>query len=116
MVVVDIAPLLAGANLAAAETEGLLRRLVPHEPHRLIEAMDVLLDVVITGKPGEIEPVAHLVFHFRPLGLAAAVPERTGEVVLLNGDDLADHPILNLLHRFANAVVVPPAKAGDKVK
>ena len=89
------------------------RRLVAHQPHGLVEAVDVLLDVVIAREPGEVEPVANLVLHLAPLGLAAAVPERAGEVVLLDGDDVADRAVLNPLDRFADAQVVAPAEAGD---
>ena len=73
----------------------------------------MLLDVVVARQPGEIEPVANLVLHLAPLGLAAAVPEVAGIVVLLDGDDVADRAVLNALHRLADAFLVPPAQPGD---
>ena len=76
----------------------------------------MLLDDVVARQPGEVEPVAHLVFHLAPLGIAPAVPERAGEVVLVHGDDIADGPVLDSLHRLADAVVVAPAEAGDEVQ
>ena len=42
-----------------------------HRPGRLVETVDVLLVVEVAGKPDEVLPVAQLVFHLRPVGLAA---------------------------------------------
>ena len=37
------------------------------EPVDDVEVVDVLLDDVIAAEPGEVVPVAHLVFHFGQL-------------------------------------------------
>ncbi len=74
-VVKDVAVLFAGPRLAAADADALDRRFVAHDPRGFVEAMDVLLGVVIAREPSEVEPVAVLVFHLAPLGIAAAMPE-----------------------------------------
>ena len=55
----------------------------------------MLLDVVVAGEPGEVEPVAHLPLHVGPALLAGAVPERAGVVVALQGDDVADGAVVD---------------------
>ena len=44
-------------------------------PVRDVDVVDVLLDDVIAGEPGEVEPVADLPLRVGPLGLARARPE-----------------------------------------
>ena len=65
----DIAELRRGAHLAAAEADCPDRVFVSHRPCHLVEAMDVLLDIVVAGEPGEVEPVAALPFHVGPARL-----------------------------------------------
>ena len=66
VMIVDVAELLAGAHLPAADADGTHRRLVVHHPGALVEAVDVLLDDVIAREPGEIEPIAELKLHVAP--------------------------------------------------
>ncbi len=47
MVVEDVAELGPGADLPAADADGFHRRFVAHHPGRLVQAVNVLLDVVI---------------------------------------------------------------------
>ena len=111
-VVEDLA-LLFAADLAAADARSPHGRLVVHDPGRLVQAVDVLLDVEIAGEPGEVVPVAELVLHVAPLGLAGGVKQRRGEVVGLQSQDVADGPVVDSLHDLALGQVVAPAEPGD---
>src|SRR5262245_32568026 len=110
MMIEDMAPFLVGTDLPAAEPGRLRGGLVVHQPRAFVEAVDMLLDVMVAGQPSEIQPVAHLVFHLGPFGLAAAVPERAREIVFLDGADFADGAVEDALHRFADAIIVTPAE------
>src|SRR5690606_33616971 len=72
--------------------------------------------VVIARKPGVVEPVAALVLHVGPVVLASAMPERAGEIIFLNGDDVADSAVENAFDRLTHAEVVAPAETRDEVE
>src|SRR5262249_19877921 len=50
-------------RLSASGAAGAERILVLHRPCHLVETMDMLLDNVVAGEPGEVEPITHLPFH-----------------------------------------------------
>ncbi len=115
-VVIDIAELRGSALLTTAGAGNARGRNVAHHPKRLVEAVDVLLDDVIAGEIGVIEPVADLVLHVAPLGLAGLAPEPTGEVVGVDRDDFADLAGVDLLHRLHEVLFVAVAQAGNEVQ
>lgn len=55
-------------------------------------------------------PVPELVLEFRLTRPAIAYDVRLADVVLLDRDDLTDRPVMNALHRLADARVIPPAQ------
>ena len=101
--VVDVAPLLIRTDLTTAKAKATSRQLVVHEPHSFVEAVDVLFDDMVSRQPGEIQPVANLVFHFGPLWLATAMPQCAGQIIGVNRDDVTDRSIHDALDRFAYA-------------
>ena len=111
--VVDVAVLRLGEHLPAAHADGLDRVLVLHHPGADVEEVDVLLDVEVAREPGEVVPVAHLVVHVGPVGLARLGPAAAAVVVGEQRDDLADRPVVDAPDGLAEAVVVAQAEAGD---
>ncbi len=71
----------------------------------------MLLDVVVARQPGEVRPVAHLPFHVGHAGGAFAMPEGPGEIVGVQGRDVADGAVMDAADGFAHRRVVAPAKA-----
>ena len=67
VVIVNVAALRAGAHLPASHAHGADGVLVLQGPRHLVEAVDVLLDVVVAAQPREVVPVADLPLHLRPL-------------------------------------------------
>ena len=108
VVIVDLPDGGLDADLPSAGSPGPLGGPVFQGPRRLVEAVDVLLDVMVAGEPGEWIPVAHLVFHFGPLGLSIPVsePGRAAVVGLLNRHDPADGPVADPLDRLQHARVI----------
>src|SRR6185312_9260754 len=51
-----------------------------------------------------------------PLRAGTAVPERAGEVSDVHGDHIADHAVVDALHRLALAEVVAVAEAGTNAE
>src|SRR5262249_44058575 len=78
VVVEDVAVLRLGAHLAAAGAAGPQRRHVLHGPGHLVDAVHRLLDDVVAGQPGEVQPVAHLPLPGAPVRLARLVPQAVG--------------------------------------
>ena len=112
--VVEDVPVLRGrAGLPTARAAAGDRVLVAHRPSRLIEAVDVLLDVEVTGEPGEIEPVADLPLHVAPGRLPRVHPQTVGVVAGLHGDDIADDPVMKLRERGAFGRIVAVAQSGN---
>ncbi len=89
------------AHLSSPEAERLDGRFVVHDPSGLVEAVDVLFDVVIAREPGEVLPVANLRLHLAPLRLTGEELERIGVVIDVEGDKVADGPVVNPLDRLA---------------
>src|SRR5437879_11966594 len=75
--------------------------------------MNVLLDIEIAGKPGEIIPVAHLPFHVAPFRLPRFYPDRTAIIVGLQSADLSDRTVVNTLNRFLKSLRIAQAQAGN---
>jgi hypothetical protein len=73
--------------------------------------VDVLLDVVIAGEPGEVIPVANLVLHLGFIGLALEAFARVAEPVSAHRDDVADGSVLQTLDHLAVTRLVPALKA-----
>lgn len=61
-VVKDVSVSGVGAGLSSAEGDGFDRELV-FSPEADVDVVDVLFDDVVTGEPGEVEPVFELPFH-----------------------------------------------------
>jgi len=61
------------------------------EPVDDIDIVNVLFGDMISAKPYEILPVAHLVFHFCLVGFACANPHAIVIPPGLGGSDIADH-------------------------
>ena len=77
-VIVDVS-IHRSAALAGRRTQTLHGRFVVHGPSPFIQTVNVLLDDVIAGEPGEIQPVAKLPFHVgsnRASGLAVPTAAR----------------------------------------
>ena len=85
-VVVDVAVLRAGEHLRPPMPMASYRILVLHHPGAHVEEVDVLLDVEVAREPGEVVPVAHLVGHVGPVGLARLGPAAAAVVVGLERD------------------------------
>ena len=62
--VVDVTPFRIRPNLPATTAVGRFGWFVAHQPHGLVEAVNMLFHDVITGKPGVVQPVSHLIFDF----------------------------------------------------
>ena len=76
--------------------------------------MDVLLDVVVARQPGEVIPVAQLIFHVAPARLPRPHGSRgPGVVCRLHGHDLADRSIVDAADYFAFGRVVAVTETGD---
>jgi hypothetical protein len=63
--------------------------------------VDVLLDIVIAGEPGEVVPVADLPLGVGPLGLAVDDPDLAAVPVALGVDDIADGAVVDAADGFA---------------
>src|SRR6266850_4425007 len=83
VMVVNVAKLGARSNLASAETDSAYRILILHDPGANIEHVHMLLDVEIPRQPREVVPIAHMIFHVRPIGLARLDPDRSAKIVCL---------------------------------
>ena len=106
MVVVDLSVFGRVANFSPAHSPGFYGVLLSHNPVGDVEIVNVLLDIVITGKPGEVVPIPNLVFEFalafhaRFSGAGRAVPQRTDRA------DFSDSSILDALDPFLVAWLV----------
>src|SRR5438105_1633299 len=80
MVVINVPELRCGPDLPAAQPGRGDGVSVLQDPGGLVEVVDVLLDDVVAGEPGEVVPVAHLPFHVGHFRLALDTPERAGVV------------------------------------
>src|SRR5262249_28584659 len=109
----DVAELLAGAGLASARADALDGVGVAHDPGADVEVVDVLLDVEVAGEPGVVVPVAHLPGHLAHVIGALATPDGAAQIVGLQGDDLADRPVVDAGDGVLEPVVVPQAQTGD---
>ena len=111
--VVDLPVLRAGEHLPAAHADGLDGVFFLHHPGADVEVVDVLLDVEVAREPGEVVPVAHLVKHVGPAGLARLVPSAAPVVVGEERDDVADRAVVDAPDGLPEAVVGTEAEAGD---
>ena len=102
-VVPDIAILGIGARLPAADAPAAERRFVAHHPVHRVDTVHGLLDDVVAREPAIVIPVAHLVLHVGAALLAGLprFPDALRVVGRLDGDDLADLAVEDLLHGLA---------------
>lgn len=110
VMVKDMAIIFAGSNLSAAQTIGRDGRFIFHRPHTFIEAMNVLLNKVITRKPAIIEPVSKLGLHVGPTRLPRSVPKPAHIVIGVHGHNFANFAVMDLSHGGPFSPVVAPAK------
>src|SRR6266478_1212346 len=95
----DVAEMGLGADLSAAECEAADGVAVTERPVDNVEVVDVLLDDVVAGEPGKVEPVADLPFDIGHVA-TFAMPEAALVPVASCGGDGADGAVLDALHRF----------------
>ncbi len=111
--VIDLAILRLGEDLSASHADSLRRVLVLHHPGSDVKEVNMLFDVEIAREPGEIVPVAHLVEHFGPIGLARLGPAAATIVVGKKRYNFADRAVVDALDALAKAIVGAQAKARD---
>ena len=111
-VVEDVAVVLARADLSAAEGDG-ADGVALQRPVHDVEVVDVLLADMITGEPGEIEPVAQLPLHVRPGRLARLHPQAALVPVAAGRADVADLAFVDSLHALDVARLMAALGAGD---
>ena len=111
-VVVDVAVAVAAAHLPAAEAGHGADGMRAEDPVHDVQVVDVLLDDVVAGEPGEVVPVAELPLHVAPARLAVDDPDLPAVPVALGVEDLADRAVVDALDRLAVARVVPALRAG----
>ena len=99
-VVEDVAVAFAGAGLPAAEAGDGFDRVRAEDPIHDVEVVDVLLDDVVAGEPGEVVPVADLPLDVAPAGLAVDDPDLAAVPVGLGVDDVADRAVVDALDGF----------------
>src|SRR5262245_15473866 len=100
MMIIDVPILRPRPDLSSAHSDGFDWILVFHHPGAHVEVVDMLLDIKVARKPREVVPVAHLVFHVVPAGLARLYPDTTTIVVGLQRPDFSDGAIMDPLDRF----------------
>ena len=86
---------------------------VPSDPVHDVEIVDVLLDDVIAGEPGEVVPVADLPLDVAPPRLAVDDPDFAAVPVGFGVRDVADCAVVDALDRFAIVGRVAALGAGD---
>jgi len=74
--------------------------------------MDGLLNEVVAGEPSEVKPVSNLPFHVAPIRFARTGPKAASIVSAIDGADVTDGALVDLLENCALGQVVAPAKAG----
>ncbi len=111
-VVVDMAVLGLRAGLPAADADD-AHGGTAHPPVDDVQVVNVLLDDVIAGEPGVVQPVAQLVLHVAPVRLPGLVPEPALVPVRACRDDVADRAVLHALHGFQVRGMVAALRAGD---
>ena len=102
--------------LPAAGADGLDRVRV-HHPVRDVDVVDVLLDDVIAGEPGEIQPVANLPLDVcsRP-GCRVVAPEAALVPIHLSAQDFADRAVVDPLDRRDVLGLMPALRADADAK
>src|SRR5215471_1064286 len=110
-VVVDVTVLRSGARLTPAHPDS-ARGVALLRPVDDVYVVHMLLDDVIARKPGEVEPVAHLVFEVGPTFLTILLPQPALVPVAARSDDLANVAVMDALHDFPIAGLVAPLRAG----
>ena len=102
----DFAVIRAFAHLATAHPVS-PDRVALLDPVDDVKVVDVLLDDVVAANPGEVIPVAHLIFHFGKL--APGIPFQVGASVkpwslavpvTAHRDDVADRAVMKALDAF----------------
>ena len=78
--------------------------------------MDQRLRHVVAREPGEVVPVAELVFHFAPGGLASDQAVGRAQVIALDGDDLADLAVVDAFDGLAPAEVIAIGESGQHAR
>ena len=98
MVVEDLTVILSLPDFTAAHALG-LDGVSAFEPVDDVDVVDVLFGDVVTAKPDEIVPVAHLVFHFGLFGFTLVDPYAVVVPPGLGGGDVSDQILA--LEQFA---------------
>ena len=111
-VVEDVAVALAAAGLPAAEAGDGFHRVRADDPIHDVEIVDVLLDDVVAGEPGEVVPVSELPLHVAPAGLAIDDPDLAAVPVALGVDDVADGAVVQAADGFAIVGRMAALRAG----
>src|SRR5690242_12641203 len=94
----DVPELWIDALLPAPHPRGGDRMRIAHQPGHAVGTMYVLLDDVIAGKPCVELPITNLILHAAPFGAVLPARYRAGEIVGLNGDDIANQSRANFFH------------------
>ena len=105
VVVVNLAVVDAGTNLAAAQSLA-TRRMGALDPVDDVEIVDVLLIDVVAAQPVEVVPVAHLVFHFVLMMLSRPNPNPATVPVATHGDNITDSSVPNSLQCFEVVILM----------
>src|SRR2546423_7058590 len=98
-VIVNVALLRTGPGLASAQRQG-FDRVILESPVDDVEIVNVLLDNVVAGKPGEVVPVSELPFHVTPALLAVNNPDRPAIPVGPAVNELADRAVVKAFNGF----------------
>lgn len=80
---------------------GVLGHHVAQRPESRVEIMDQRLRNVVAREPGEVIPIAQLIFHLAPLGLAVDQSVGPAQVITLNRHNLANLTPVHPLDRLA---------------
>jgi len=93
------------------------------DPVNDVQIVDVLLDDMVAANPGEVVPVAHLVFHFGELVAALLFeigapiePGRLAVPIAAHGYDVANGAVVEPLEGLAIAFVIMPLQTDDYLK
>src|SRR5208337_2881998 len=103
VVIENLADAALGPDLPAANACG-LHRCAPRDPVAGVDAVDMLLDDVVTAQPDEMVPVVHLILHLGHARLPRAVPDSLRMEVSPGEEQVANESIVNLADGFGVAL------------
>ena len=85
-------------------------------PVGYVNVVHVLLHDMVSTKPVEVVPIAHLVFHLRLVWSSWLHPNSSVVPVHLTADNIAENSVLNTLHGFPVVVLVVALQAHDHIQ